>query len=172
MGAYNYKTNDYITLAIHPYSHWELGQDLEQDDKEFAKKSEKLKEEYISDLIDEYYRCDELNAKEILKNYSFSFFSPKLECGYYEGLQLVFDTDFDFYRSEDKKEAIKEATLLGKMLKDLVDVGFCVCYPGWCTKYLDYNTSILKIKEAVRAIKKDIRQTETDWSYCHRRKTA
>ena len=165
MGAVNYCTSDYITLAINPYSVYDL-----ERDRDFMDEIRAEIEEYggtveaaIDDYISSCYEADEENARAILEKYGFVYFHVTIKPGYYEGLSIDIENNFpvafDFW--QEKREAQKEITRIRACLEELAGVGFVECGPGWCTSYGDYNSTMAEIREAVREMREEVRATPT-----------
>lgn len=111
MGAINYGTSDVITLAVKPYDL----DDLTPDERAA----------YIADD----YAADYDNAAAIISNYSFDFFRIAPAWGYYEGVYIALSDNFYAASYADKRDALKEATRLKRLLLDLAGVGFVRCAP-------------------------------------------
>lgn len=134
MGTINYKTSEIITLTIEPYK--------------------------TSDFFE--YESDNDNASYILDKYDFNFYNVTIEPGYYEGIQIVIDRNFD--RLDDYAEKLdtqKELTQLKKCLIELTRVGFIATYPGWCTGYADYSETIKNICKAVKEERNRLKKIPT-----------
>ena len=108
---------------------------------------------------------DDYNQVEwLLDKQYFNYYQVELKGGYYEGFYL--DITFKYLYLEnynEKLEALKEATQLGKFLRMCInDFSMVVYYPGWCTGYEDKQTSLTMVKNAIREEKKMIRELKTD----------
>lgn len=165
MGAVNYKTSDYITLAINPAGYYELENDpdfMEYAREEMERSGAKL-ESIMEAELESIAEADAENAEAIMSKYSFYYYHVKLEPGYYEGLSIDIENNFGLcYDSyQDKQEAQKEITEIKNMLLELAAVGFVACGPGWCTSYSNYNETLQKIREAVREMREEVRSTPT-----------
>lgn len=136
MGAINYGTSDVITLAVKPYDPDDLD-DLAPDERAA----------YIADD----YAADYDNAAAIIDNYSFDFF-PVAPAGVY----IALSDNFYAASYADKRDALKEATRLKRLLLDLAGVGFVRCTPGWCTGYSDHKGTVAAIRSAIRELKQRI----------------
>ena len=164
MGTFNYKTSDYITLAIEPYCYYDF-----ESDTEFMKEVTEQIENYggtipevISTYIEECYSCDYENAKHIIDNFQSWLYHLSIEPGYYEGLQIDIEYNFIAFDSfEEKKDAQKEITRLKAVLQELAGCGFVACSPGWCTGYSNYSETFEKINEAVKIMREEVRTTPT-----------
>lgn len=156
MGSINYKTNKYITIG------YNIGK-AEKEAEEIAAEEEVFNENDI------YYDQEEETfneLKELIEEYNFNYFDVKLEAGYYQGFYIDFDFDYlYFYNSEEKKEALKEATQLKKLLYKILDYNCVVCYPGWCTSYLNKTKSKKEIFAGIKQLKEDIKNTLTEKNY-------
>ena len=138
MGAINYKTSKYLTLALKDYDNY--------------------------DNFDFCFEYEE--TKEIFKKYNFDILKVEILEGYYDGFSI--DIDFDFIYFDDtieKNNALKEATQLKKLLFELCDLGLNACFPGWCTTFLDYEDTRKEIKKAIKELKSDIKTTKTYLKY-------
>lgn len=138
MGTINYCTSDIITLAVKPY---------DPDDPTSDERAA-----YIADN----YAADYDNAAAIIDNYSFDFFRITPAWGYYEGVYIALSDNFYAASYADKRDALKEATRLKRLLLDLAGVGFVRCAPGWCTGYSDHKGTITAIRSAIRELKRRI----------------
>lgn len=149
MGAFNYKKDDYITLAIMPYDHCAEQNNDEDPDWDCS------------------YRDDEINFNSIYKDYDFEYFNFELIPGYHEGLQLVIENNLpsEFNDSRQKREAQKEITKVKEMLIRLAGCGFSACEPGWCSSYSNYTETVEKIKKAVKAMRNEVNSILTWFSY-------
>ena len=150
---------EYITLAIRPYDFEDIKagilEDIESGNYE-EYTQEDIIDDFVYDTINEYYSCDSENAKSIINNYYSLYFKLDIEPGYYDGLQIILDTDFCFDTEEDKKQCLDDLESLKKCLIDLAGVGYVACVPFWVMTYYDYNETIKKIDEATEAMKTDI----------------
>lgn len=136
MGTINYKTSEVITLSIEPYEN--------DQDNYFI------------------YENDQDNADIILDKYDFNFYNVTVESGYYEGLQIVIDRNFDRLNDyTEKLETQKELTRLKSCLIELAGVGFSATSPGWCTSYADYSETIKTIYQAVKEERNKIKKIPT-----------
>lgn len=138
MGAVNYGTSDVITLGVKPYDL----EDLTHDERAA----------YITDG----YEADYDNAAAIIDNYNFDFFQVAPAWGYYEGVYIALSNNFYAASYADKRDALKEATRLKRLLLDLAGVGFVRCTPGWCTGYSDHKGTVAAIRSAIRELKQRI----------------
>ena len=161
MGAVNYCTSDYITLGIKPYCPEDFTGDA--GFLEMAQEYGATVEEWALDYIRDCYDDDRANAESILKKYGFYYFHVTICPGYYEGFTIDIENNFplafDFW--QEKREAQKEITRLGRCLEELAGVGLVQCWPGWCPKYSDYNGTLAAIREAVREMREEVRATPT-----------
>ena len=140
MGTVNYKTSDYITLGIKPYSY-----DMDEEDREVN------------------YECDMLNVENCLAKYSFYYYHITIEPGYYEGFSLNIENNFpiafDWY--EEKLDAQKELTQLKKCLIECTGYGLEKCNPGWCTSYAGYYDTIKAIRATIKEMREEVKNTPT-----------
>lgn len=138
MGTINYKTSDYITLAINVSNY---------------------RDNYYDDLIE----ADFENAAAILDKYSFYYFHVVIESGYYEGFSLNIENNFPWFFDDhfERLEAQKEITEIKKLLMELAGVGMVACFPGWCTSYADYKETKTAIKKAVQEMREEVKTTPT-----------
>lgn len=144
MGTINYGTSDYITI----------GYNCNNIDYE---------EEFYNDYIQDDYE----NIKYFLGKYNFYYFHVTVEPGYYEGFYINIENNFGvcYDSSEDKKEALKEATQLKRFLLGCLGYNCCSVRPGWCMGYSNYKTSIEEINKAISEIKEEIKTTPTYRQY-------
>ena len=163
MGTINYKTSDYITLAEVPIDFNDIESEVRANPEDYGLSDvSEVTDEYIYDIINELYDDDRGNVEAILNKYDFEFFELELEHGYYEGFEVLLDTDFDFYSEEDRQEALKELPKLEKALTELAGVGMVSCTPGWSTGYEDYNGTIKDIKTAIEELTNAINAEKID----------
>lgn len=183
MGAINYRTSDYITLAArHDYMDFtddntlaEIKDAIMEDGlhESLEDVTEEEIDDYIYWLIGSYYEDDYENAKYILGRYNFNWFTVKIESGYYEGFSIDIEYEEDggcFCDYEEKQEAQKEVTQVKECLLELAGIGLKACYPFWCTRYEDYKGTLAAINEAVKEMRADVKNTHTNrtWylEYC------
>lgn len=169
MGTINYNSGKFLTLGVKPYDEDDFLNDpetceeldLDQLESEF----EKL--EIVSEYISELYKEDYAIFETIIEKYNFEHFEIGLEFGYYEGFCLPINgVDYLYFDdSHEKKEALKEATLLKKMLLECIDYGFIRVSPGWCTSYFSREESIKAINNAIKEIKNGIQGIPTSKQY-------
>ena len=169
MGTINYRTSDYITLGVKPYSFIELEKDAGLMEEMQAQVDEfgGTVEEELYKYIDDCYTWDVENVESILDKYSFYYFHVALEPGYYEGFTINIENNFSvaYDTWEDKREAQKEITQLKKMLIECAGVGFVSCYPGWCSGYDDYKSTLHAIEKAVKEMRGEVKMTPTWMQY-------
>lgn len=144
MGAVNYGTSDVITLGVKPYDLDDLD-DL--DDLTHDERAASIADDYAADYD---------NAAAIISIYSFNFFQIAPAWGYYEGVYIALSDNFYAASYADKRDALKEATRLKRLLLDLAGVGFVRCAPGWCTGYSDHKGTVAAIRSAIRELKQRI----------------
>lgn len=152
MGSINYKSNNIITI----------GYNIPKKEKEAEKEDGADYEALYYD--DELFNYEEV--KNILKKYNFNFLDVKIEAGYYQGFYI--DLDFNyiyFYNTEEKKEALKEATQLKKFLLKIIRFEMVSCFPGWCTTCRTEEETKKEIKEAIKELKEEIKNTLTAKNY-------
>ena len=177
MGTINYQSGKFLTLGVKPYDEDDFLNDpetceeleLDQIESEFEKLE--IVSEYISELYKEdYYAIFE----DVVSKYYFKHFEIGLEYGYYEGFCLpVNGVDYLYFDdSYEKKEALKEATLLKKMLLECVDYGLVRVSPGWCTGYSSREESIKAINNAIKEIKTEIQGIPTFKQYFKNKRSA
>lgn len=147
MGTINYCTSDIITLGVKPYDPDDLD-DLAPDER--------------AAFIADDYEADYDNAAAIIGNYNFDFFQVAPAWGYYEGVYIALSDNFYAASYADKRDALKEATRLKRLLLDLAGVGFVRCSPGWCTGYSDYKSTITAIRSAIRELKQRITHSKIE----------
>lgn len=166
MGAINFYTSAYITLALEPF-------DMERykNDGEFMTAlknyTEAVDEEAMAEACDEYaehyYWAIYQVVKEALDRRNFYWYHVALKCGYYESFQVVIDSNFPvaFNCYQDRADANKEVTEIKKFLNECVEIGLVQTHPGWCTSYEDAETTKAAIKDAVRQMRAEIGATPT-----------
>ena len=178
MGTINYRTSDYITLAVKPMD----VDDFKDDKPEIIQNmlengyyniTEQEYWDYVRDIIWEYYEDDAINAKCILDRYNFNWFTVKIEYGYYEGFSIDIQYDENggcFTDYTEKMEAQKEVTRIKECLLELAGMGLKACYPHWIMHYEDYAGTLEAVNEAVKEMRADVKKTHTDrtWylEYC------
>lgn len=149
MGAINYKTSKYVTLAIEPV-------DYEEEDWEFIA-------EWYSDLGSE--------VSDLIDEYDFEYLKVEVVYGYYEGFSINIEDGFgidwagEYWNWKDKEDAQKEITRLKKLLYRLLDMGLCVCVPSWCTSYYNPVESRRKIRDGIKEMRKECKRTDTISKY-------
>lgn len=133
MGAINYKTSDYVTLAYKP----------EEDDF----------------LEEECYR----EVEEVFNNYSFYYFHITLKIGYYEGFSIDIENNFSifFEDADEKQEAQKEITQIKAFLMDCMNCGLVSTVPGWCVTYKDFKDTKADILKAIKDMRAEVAGTPT-----------
>ena len=96
MGAVNYFTSDYITMAVKPYDAYDFenDQDFMEMVQEYMKEYGGTLESWIDDYIKTSYDDDKTNVSAILEKYSFYYFHVTIKPGYYEGFTLILKTIF------------------------------------------------------------------------------
>lgn len=172
MGAINFKTCEFITLAIKPYEADDIKND--PDFLQWIEEEERQDEadDIADDMTAQYYEDDAANYEAIAKKYYFEYFNISLIPGYYESIQIDIENNFPCFFDDwtEKREALKEATKIKEFLTECAGVGFTACAPGWATHFYTYPETLQKIKEATKAIKDEIKAAET-WK-THKRRTA
>lgn len=142
MGAVNYKTAKWVTLAF-PF--------VDTDD-------------YLDDNgnVDyDAWRDDEKadfdNVSALLDKYNFDCIRVEIEPGYHEGCSVYIEMGYNYFDSEEEKQdALNELPHLQHFLLECVDDGMRVCRPGWCTSFKDYEASREAIREAIREARKEL----------------
>lgn len=129
MGTINYKTSDYITLAVN---------------------SDHI-EENECDLL--WGRVNNIFDGACFENYKIT-----IDPGYYEGFSIYIENYLPvyFYSWEEKKEAYREITTLAKCLLKCIDCGLVQCWPSWCMAYASKEYSYKGLLSAVKKMKKDV----------------
>lgn len=144
MGAINYGTSRYITIGDPLTGTSETSQYLYQ-----------ILQAAIDDLC--------------LKHFSVS-----VRCGYYDGTWVDIDPIYehdgylDDYKA--KREATKEATQVGKILRKFVRLGLRQVFPGWCTGVSSKPDTLSALQDAIKDIKDDIRTCPTWYQITQGRK--
>lgn len=169
MGAINYRTSEYITLGIEPYSVYDLEKDHDfmEEIKEIAEDNGTTPEEEINNYIDDLYQCDYENIQEELKKYHFKYFNVAILEGYYEGFTIDIECNYMIYFDDyyQKQDAQNEITQLKQFLFDCAGLGLVACFPGWCSGYANYKETLTKIREAVHKMREDVKNTPTYKQY-------
>ena len=169
MGAVNYFTSDYITMAVKPYDTWDFENDPDFMEmvQEYMKEYGGTLESWIDDYIKTSYDEDNANVTAILEKYSFYYFHVTIKPGYYEGFTLDIENNFSvaFDGWEDKRAAQREITSLKKCLLECAGVGMVQCSPGWCTGYNDYKGTCKAIGAAIKAMRDEVKNTPTWTQY-------
>lgn len=171
MGAINYGTSDYITLAIQPYDRdcpdtiayaHQMAEDMGDDTPEMV---EKLIDQDESD----FYSLQRENIQSILDNYEFYYYDITIKPGYYEGFSLNIENKYITAYNDclDKRDAQKELTRVKKCLIECADNGLVKCTPGWCTGYYDHNDTIKSIGETIKKMRAEAKETPT-WALYNR----
>lgn len=170
MGTINYKTSDYITLAIKPYDYDdyktpdfmefiadEWGVNLEDDNEVF---------EAINEQMSIDYNCEYENAEAIMNKYDYYYFNVSLEYGYYEGFSLNLELEYNCFEDEEERaEATEEVRNINKMLLELSGVGMVACCPSWCTTYYNYEQTQQKIDEATKEMTEEVKALPLEDEY-------
>lgn len=127
MGAVNYYTSDYITLA--------MPLDYSSDDE-------------YDNIFERMYNCVE-NA---LNNCDFQYFKVTTEFGYYEGFSIRIEDYFPFALDswKERRDVNREITVIKYFLLKCAEIGMLQCFPGWCTGWSSYTKTIDAIKAAAR----------------------
>lgn len=172
MGTINYRTSDYITMAIKPYNPLDFDEEEIKDDYCAVNEVDEADfdvQEYIYDLIHSYYEDDLANAEEVLSRYCFAYYHVKIEYGYYEGFSLDIENNYGYcYDSwEDRRYANKEITELKKMLIELANIGMVACYPFWIMRYEDHKGTLKCINEAIKEMRAEVKRIPT-WGQLER----
>ena len=138
MGTINYKTSDYITLAINTANYFD---------------------NYYDDLLE----LDYTEAAGLLDQYDFYYYHVTIEPGYYEGFSLNIEANFPVFFDDhaEKLEAQKEITEIKNLLYDLVKIGLVACFPGWCTGYKTHDETKAEIKKAIKEMREEVKTTPT-----------
>ena len=161
MGTINYRTSDYITLAVRPYDREDF-----LTDADFMRE---YGEEEIDRFIYMYTEDDYYNIKALLEKHEFCYYHVTLEMGYYEGFSLDIENNFSIYYDDyiEKREAQKEITEIKQFLVDCVNSGMVQCFPSWGTTYLDREESLQGINNAIKAMREEAKKTPT-WAQYER----
>lgn len=144
MGAVNYGTGEYITLAYRPI----------EDEADLSAKDTLLEDLYIK-------------TEEIFNVFDdFEFFEVIKENGYYEGFSVEVNVgDFvgvGFDDEDQMLDAFLELENVRKLLIELLDAGLFVCHPGWCTGWSNYGESLNEINQCIAKMSSDIFLTPID----------
>lgn len=159
MGTFNYKTTEFITLAIKEYDTDDYLKDA--DFLEYAKGEYEIEAddtEALEDLAREQimfnYEADYENGEVILEKYDIPNFNARIASGYYEGCQLLFDIDYDWWT--EKADMLKQLDDFKKMLHELNGCGYNATVPFWIPTWHTYDDTKKMIDIAVAEIKDDI----------------
>ena len=144
MGAVNYKTAKWVTLAF-PF--------VDTDD-------------YLDDdgNVDfDAWRDDEQegfnNISALLDQYSFDCLCVQVVHGYYEGCSVNIEMNYNILDDEDERKAVlDELAHLQHFLLECTNNGMRVCHPGWCTSFKDYANSRNAIRHAIRDAREEVRK--------------
>ncbi len=153
MGAVNYGTSDYITMA------YNCNTEYAPDD--FWNDENEQREFEISFLHDE--------VKAELEKHSFYYYHIAIKPGYYEGFYIDIENNFPVALDswQDRRDANKEITEIKQFLIACAGLGLVECSPGWCTGYSDYNGTITAITAAVKEMRDELRTIPT-WTQYNR----
>ena len=147
MGAINYGSNDYFNIGVNPENYWtedESGENI---------------------FLDFEMEHDYNDAKSILSNYSFYYFTVTLEPGYYEGFYINIEFDYLWVDYEEKTLILKELTQLKKFLHECCAAGMVQYFAGWCMGYSDTEETKKAINQTIKDLKQDIRKYPTYKTY-------
>ena len=169
MGAINYKTSDFITLATKPY-HVTREDAMEQLDN-FGYTDKEVEnmnlDDFISNSYSDYEEAVYFNTEEVINRYSFAYFNIVIMPGYYEGLQVDIElNDYDLWSGDEEDfiylitEAIDEIETLKKLMIELTDIGLKACNPGWVTGWYSIDETLEQIDIACENIKNDLLEME------------
>lgn len=171
MGAINFFTSDYITLAIKPYDYSDF-----ENDPCFMEYAQEQAEKYGSSIpveieteIECNYEEDRANIDYLLDKYDFYYFHVAVKPGYYESFSLDIEYNFPVALEcwQDKRDAQKEITQLKQFLIECAGCGMVETWPGWCTTYKSYSETIKAINRAVKDMRDTVRNTPT-WAQYER----
>lgn len=163
MGTINFKTSDFITLAIKPYQADEIAKDadfLQYAREEYPETDPETVAEWN---IETYYEADQENFNSIAAKYDFYYFHIRLRPGYYESFYIDIESNYPVFFDDytEKREALKEVTEIKQFLTECAGVGFTACSPGWITSYKDHAATLEAIKAAAEEMRDSIRATPT-----------
>lgn len=166
MGTINYGTSDYITLGIKPYDIDDFYNDdcfVREARAEVAEYGGTVDDDYIYQLINDYYDDDRTNAECIINKYNLHYYHIAIKPGYYEGLYLDIENNYSVAYDDytDRREAQKELTQLKQCLIELAGCGYCEVWPGWCTHYMDYATTVKTIEKVIKAMRAEVKTIPT-----------
>ena len=153
MGAVNYGTSDYITMA------YNCNTEYAPDD--FWNDENEQREFEISFLHDE--------VKAELEKHSFYYYHIAIKPGYYEGFYIDIENNFPVALDswQDRRDANKEITEIKRFLIECAGLGLVQCSPGWCTGYNDYKGTLKAIKAAIKEMRDELRTIPT-WTQYNR----
>lgn len=161
MGAVNYYTSDYITLAVRPYNmDDEMLKVLREEIAEYGNPYE-TEQQYIDQYISDCYSDDYINIKSVLDRYNLYYYEIDIEPGYYEGFSLKIKL-LEYYDVDDLTQAAKEIPEVIQCLKECVKCGMVACYPGWCTAYFNHDETLTKIDEAADKMLEELKKLKEE----------
>lgn len=151
MGAVNYFTSDYITIA------YDISIDVADPEMD-----EEEKEEQLEIMESEAYE----DVKDLLNEYDFYYYHVEIKPGYYEGFSIMIENNFSVCYNDyiEKKEAQKEITQIKDFLvKAVKNCNMLGCYPGWCIGWDTYEETLENINIAIKSMRIESMTTPT-WS--------
>lgn len=166
MGTINYRTSDFITLAVNPYNPNDFYNDrsfLEYAEEEgYSEESGNL-DDFIYETIHNYYSDDHYQIESVLEKYDFYYFHVEIVPGYYEGFSIEIEHNFGIYYDDylEKRDAQKEITQIKKFLLECAENNMVECWPGWITSYKSYEDTIKAISEATKEMRETVKNTPT-----------
>lgn len=164
MGSINYRSSDYITMALNCLSSWDIEHDtdlieeLQSEIDEYGGTLESAIDDYINTCIEE----DQANIEYELKKHSFHYFTISIKQGYYEGFSLFIEFEQNqIYDYTDKRQAQKEITEIKAFLLSCAGMGLQACFPGWVTSWFDYKDTCKRIKQASKKMRETVSKEKT-----------
>lgn len=162
MGAINYYTSQFITLALIPYDYDDIKTYLLDNLDSYGIEAEDVTSDLIENEIIDYYDCDYENAACIINKYDFNILDVIIKAGYYEGYSINIKFDWIYFDdTSEKRDAQKELTQLKKCLYELAGVGYMACAPFWVTSYKNYNETIKAIDTAIKEARAELLKVPT-----------
>lgn len=173
MGAINYYTSKFITLALIPYDFTETEEYIKNNYNDFCiDNPEDVTPDLVYDEINSYYTCAYDKAKCIIDKYDFYILDISIEAGYYEGYSINIKFDWLYFDdASEKRDAQKELTQLKNCLHELAGVGYVSCIPFWVMSYKNYDETIKDIDAAIKEARAEFQKMPTFYTYT-RKKTA
>jgi hypothetical protein len=157
MGTYNFRSNDYLSLT-YVVDVGDLADDpdfledcIERGvwDEGYEPTENELWEEaqYTANDWEEFAYTD---AEHLLSKYSGSYFNLTLTSGYYQGMQILLESNLPdtFDCEEDREGALEEIAQVAELYLELID-------QGWDGTDEDVAELVMQLTEEVNSIEVD-----------------